>query len=183
MEKVEKSLKFVDGRYQVPIPWEKKLPRVARQIRNGVQTTSMSEKRLLKKKDIAKAYSDCIEQYTSKGCIRKVPSSQDRPLARCPYIVKPDRATTKTRIVFDASVRYQGVSLNDVICQGSKLQHHLFHVLLRSRKNPFTLVCGIAEMYLRIEIAPVDRSFHSFLWRGLDRKHQKSTNSVESYLV
>ena len=51
----------------------RKLTRVVRQIRNGVLTTSLSEKRLLKKNDIAKAYSDCIEQYASKGCIRKVP--------------------------------------------------------------------------------------------------------------
>ena len=92
-------------------------------------------------------------------------------------MVKPDRATTKTRIVFDAPVRYQGVSLNDVICQGPQLQHHFFRVLLCSRKNPVTLVCGIAEMYLRIEIAPVDRFFHLFLWRGLDL--QKAPDKFE----
>ena len=66
--------------------------------------------------------------------------------------MRPDRTTTKTRIVFDASARYQAVSLNDVICQGPKLQRDLFHGLLRFRKNPVALVCDIAEMYLSIEI-------------------------------
>ena len=29
------------------------------------------------------------------------------------------------------------------------------------------IVCDIAEMYLRIELNPDDRSFHRFLWRNL----------------
>ena len=122
--------------------------------------------------DIARAYSDCIEQYISKGYIRKVPVTEEQPSTKwfLPHfpIVKPDRTTTKTRIVFDASAQYQGVSLNDAICPGPKLQRDLFHVLLRFRKNPVALVCDIAEMYLRIEVAPEDRSFYRFLWRDLD---------------
>ena len=57
-----------------------------------------------------------------------------------------------------------------MICQGPKLQRDLFHVLLRFRKNPVALVCDIAEMYLRIEIAPEDRPFHRFHWRDLDQR-------------
>ena len=95
--------------------------------------------------------------------------------------MRPDRTTTKTRIVFDASARYQGVSLNDVICQGPKLQRDLFHVLLRFRKNPVALVCDIAEMYLRIEIASEHRPFHRFLWRDLDQ--QKVPEEYEFSLV
>ena len=92
-------------------------------------------------------------------------------------IVKPDRTTTKTRIVFDASAQYQGVSLNDTICPGPKLQRDLLHVLLRFRKNPVALVCDIAEIYLRIEVAPEDRPFHRFLRRDLDV--QKSPEEYE----
>ena len=128
----------------------------------------------MKSPEIARTYIDCIEQYTLKGYIRQVPK-EDRPTARwfLPHfpIVRPDRTTTKTRIVFDASARYQGVSLNDVICQGPKLQRDLFHVLLRFRKNPVALACDIAEMYLRIEIAPEDRPFHRFLWRDVDQEN------------
>ena len=64
-----------------------------------------------------------------------------------------------------------------MICQGPKLQHDLFHVLLRFRKHPVALVCDIAEMYLRIEIAPEDRPFHRFLWRDLDQ--QKAPEEYE----
>ena len=79
-------------------------------------------------------------------------------------VVRMDRPSTKTRIVFDASAKYCGVSLNDVIHQGPKLQQELFKVLIRFRKYPVALVCDVAEMYLRIEHYPQDRIFHRFLW-------------------
>ena len=82
VEKVEKSLKFVDGRYQVPIPWKENAPELQDNFEMAFRRLQCTEKKLLKKPDIAKAYSDCIEQYTSKGYIRKVPSTEDRPLAR-----------------------------------------------------------------------------------------------------
>ena len=78
-------------------------------------------------------------------------------------VVRPDRTTTKTRIVFDASAKFEGVSLNDTILPGPKLQKDLNDVLLRFRKHPVALVCGIAEMYLRIEVAPKHRPYLRFL--------------------
>ncbi|CAC5419849.1 unnamed protein product [Mytilus coruscus] len=66
--------------------------------------------------------------------------------------------TTKTRIVFDASAKFKGISLNDTIHQD---------LLLRFRKYPVALVCDIAEMYLRIKIASDDRPFHRFLWHSM----------------
>ena len=69
-------------------------------------------------------------------------------------------------------------SLNDAIYQGPKLQRERFSVLLRFRKRPVALVCDIAEMYLRISLAPEDRPFHRFLWRSLD---QTSTKDVYEF--
>ena len=79
-----------------------------------------------------------------------------------------DKATTKVRPVFDASAKMNGTSLNSMISTGPKLQRELPAVLLRFRRNTIALVCDIAEMYLRIELAPDDRPFHRFLWRGQD---------------
>ena len=89
-----------------------------------------------------------------------------------PYfpVVRPDRTTTKTRIVFDASAKFEGVSLNDAIYQGPKLQRELTDVLLRFRRHPVALMCDIAEMYLRIEVAPKDRPYQRFLWRTLNQE-------------
>ena len=80
-----------------------------------------------------------------------------------------DKETTKTRILFDASAKYDGVSLNDVIHQGSKLLRDLFDVLLRFRRFPVAVVCDIAEMYLCVWITQEDKPYHRFLWRGTNQ--------------
>ena len=82
---------------------------------------------------------------------------------------RPVKDTTKIRIVFDALEKCQGISLNDAMKQGPKLQRDLFDVLLRFRRFPVAIVCDIAEMYLRIGISPKDRPYHRFLWRGIDQ--------------
>ena len=43
-------------------------------------------------------------------------------------------------------------------------------VLLRFRRYPVALICDIAEMYLRIEVAPKDQLCQRFLWRSLDQR-------------
>ena len=81
-------------------------------------------------------------------------------------VVRPTKETTKVRIVFDASARFKGVSLNDVIHQGPKLQRELFNVLMRFRKHEVALASDVAEMYLRVGLNEQDKPFHRFLWRN-----------------
>jgi len=52
------------------------------------------------------------------------------------------------------------------------MQRDLNDVLLRFKRHPVTLICDIAEMYLRIEVATKNRSFQRFLWRSLDQQRK-----------
>ncbi|VDI43477.1 Hypothetical predicted protein [Mytilus galloprovincialis] len=126
------------------------------------------KKRLNKVPSIAKVYTETIEKYIEKGYVRKVSAKEETVTGKwyLPHfpVIRPAKETSKTRIVFDASGKFQGISLNDTIHQGLKSQQDLFDVLLRFRKYPVALVCDIAEMYLRNKIAPDDRPFHRFLW-------------------
>ena len=58
-------------------------------------------------------------------------------------VIRPEKATTETCAVSDASAKCEGISLNDVIQQGPKLQRELFSVLLRFHKQAIALVCDI----------------------------------------
>ena len=171
-DKASQSLTFADGRYQVAIPWKEERTDLPNNYSMALKRLENTEKRLMKKPLVAKDYSNIIDQYTQEGYIRKVTNTETEPANKwyLPHfpVIQSDRQTTKTRIVFDASARYQGISLNDAIYQGPKLQQDLFDVLLRFRKNPVALVCDIAQMYLRIEIPPQDRPYHRFIWRNLD---------------
>ena len=67
-------------------------------------------------------------------------------------MLRPDKSTTKTRIVFDASAKFNDVSLNEIVLQGPKLQNDLFAVLLWLHCEPIALMCDIEEMYLQIKL-------------------------------
>lgn len=118
----------------------------------------IQKKRLQKSPEIAQAY--IIERYVAKRYVRKVPKSEQLTskwyLPHFP-VIRPEKDTTKTRIVFDASATCEDISLNDVIHQGPKLQRDLFDVLLRFRRFPVAIVCDIAEMCLRIGILQEDK--------------------------
>ena len=79
-----------------------------------------------------------------------------------------DKTSTKVRIVFYCSAKMDGVSLNDVIYAGPKLQQELFDVLIRFRLNPSALACDVKEMYLQVEIKEKDRPMFRILWRDCD---------------
>ncbi|KAJ8049534.1 hypothetical protein HOLleu_02319 [Holothuria leucospilota] len=80
-------------------------------------------------------------------------------------VVRKDRESTKVRVVYDTASKCEGVSLNDVIYNGPKLQNDLFDVLIGIRRRPIALICDISEMYLQIQLAKEDRTMFRFMWR------------------
>ena len=163
LKKVKESVEFSDGHYQIAIPWKENQIQLPNNYKMAIQR--------LQSPSTVVAYSQVIERYLEKGYVRKVDQSEEEPanewyLPHFP-VIKFDRETTKTRIVSDASAKCNGVSLNDVIYQGPKLQTDLFNVLLRFRRYPVAIACDISEMYLRVRLHPKDKSCHRFLWRDL----------------
>ncbi len=135
LKKVEQSLKYENGKYQVVIPWKNNEPTLFNNHDMAFQRLQNTDKTLTKNVELEGIYSDIIDQYIQKGYIRKVEEEEKRPhkawyLPHFP-VLRPDKPTTKTRIVFDASAKENGVSLNDEIHQGPKLQRDLFNILIR----------------------------------------------------
>ena len=171
LKKAEKSIIYDNQMYRVGVPWKIQNVALKNNYHMALRRLENTEKRQLKSPDVASAYNQIIEQYINKVYVKRIPQQAESTskwyLPHFP-ILRPDKDTTKTRIVFDASAKYDGVtvSLNDAIYQGPKLQRNLFDVLLRFRRQPVAVVCDIAEMYLRIGIAVKDKPYHRFLWRG-----------------
>ena len=66
------------------------------------------EKTLVKSPEIVKSYQETIRKYLEKGYIRKIePIETFKESWYLPHfaVTKPDRTTTKTCIVFDASAK------------------------------------------------------------------------------
>ena len=171
---VQESLVFTGGRYQVRMPWKSDPQLLPDNYITAYKRLVSTEKRLLRDHALGQAYQAVISNYVTKAYITKVNSTTKEGKWYLPHfaISKPEKSTTKTRVVFDASVTQDGISLNDIIHRGPKLQRELFEILLRFRKYPVALVCDVTEMYLQIGLAPEDRPFHRFLWRDLDQSRE-----------
>ena len=99
-----------------------------------------------------------LQIYRKARYIHKVPQEEKKPdqVWYLPHfsVLRPDNSTTKIRTVFDASAKFKGVYLYDIVSKGTKLQNDLFEVLLRLRREPVAVMCDIKEMYLQIKLQP-----------------------------
>ena len=115
-------------------------------------------------------YCKIIKYYINKRYVEHVDAKEETDnrsfLPRFP-ITHPVKLTTKVMIVYNGSPKCEGIYLNYVIHQGPKLQQDLSNALLRFRTHPISLICDIAEIYIRIEIHPIGWPYQRILQRSL----------------
>ena len=94
-------------------------------------------------------------------------------------VLKESSTKTKHRVVFDASAKTtSGVSLNDNMMLGSKIQKNLFDILIRFRFHKAALS---AKMYRQILFDTEDKDFHRMLWKespSSPLKHYRRTRNT-----
>ena len=74
------------------------------------------------------------------------------------------RRKIKVRLVYDASAKYCGISLNDTLLQGTDCNNALRSVLTRFREEKFGIVADIASMFNAFRVSPQDSNFLRFFW-------------------
>ena len=117
--------------------------------------------------DLLKAYNDIFIEQKQNGIIEEV-MSQDK-LGETHYtpdhpVIRDDKITTKTCIVFDASARDNGPSLNDCLYKGPHLTPLLCDILSRFHSHVVPLTSDIEKAFLRIIVNENDRDYLRFLW-------------------
>ena len=104
VEKVKKSIKFIDGHYQVAIPWKEDILSLPDNCKLAFQRLQNLEKHLTRDPEVAAAYSEVIEKYLDKGYVRKIEMCEKQPIVKwyLPHfaVVRTDQVTTKTRVVW-----------------------------------------------------------------------------------
>ena len=131
---VANSLTFVDGHYTVGMPWKRNKCSLPNNYSLSLHRLQNTEKKLSRSPDVGQTYKEVLQTYEEKGYIHKVLCQEKKPdqLWFLPHfpVLRHEKSTTKTRIVFDASAKFNGISLNDIVLQGPKLQNDLFTVLI-----------------------------------------------------
>lgn len=77
-------------------------------------------------------------------------------------VIRHDKVTTKLRVVYNASARSGGPSLNDCLYTGSKFNQRIFDILIRFRAYRITLKADIEKAFINFHKAN-DRDALRFL--------------------
>ena len=171
VNKVNENLRFNGERYEVAVSWKHDRPHLQSNQQMAERRLRSIEKKLKQGESLSQAYQSVIDDYESKGYIREVPEEKPKPSSEwfLPHfsVVRPEKATTKVRIVFDSSAQQNGKSLNNDSLPGPKLQSDIVDILVKFRKESFALVGDVTQMFHQLILRPVNRPLHKFLYRNL----------------
>ena len=176
------------GRYNVRLPWKLN--------KHDLPTNLILSKRRLnsllnslKKKDpgLIKKYNEQLLEQVNLGFIEKVRNLNlhEGNLHYIPHfpVFKTDSATTKMRIVYDASagVSSEALSRNDCLHTGPNLMQDLTGNLLKFRTHRIAFTADIEKAFLQIELNNQDRDTTRFLWLKDINKFVNSVDNLEAY--
>ena len=167
-EEFSGSVKFQDGRYEVALPWKEVHEPLPDNYQLSLRRLQGLLRRLRQTPAILQEYDDIIRDQIRKGIVQVVTNStptSDR-VHYLPHhaVIRSDKTTTKLRIVYDASSRSDGPSLNDCLYTGPKFDQRILNILLRFRSYRVALTADIEKAFLMISMAEKDQDVLRFLW-------------------
>ena len=156
------------GNIQISLPFRDEDPIFPNNSKSiFVRTLNMTENL---KKDPGKLES-CVKtmgEYLSAGHIEAVPNDEPPPSPGkafwLPLLAVKHPKKDSTRMVFDSSAKYRGISLNQKLLQGPDHNNSLRGVLLRFRCGPVGVSGDIMKMFHNFYLPPADRNFLRFFW-------------------
>ncbi|XP_053395705.1 uncharacterized protein LOC128555912 [Mercenaria mercenaria] len=180
------SLQFENGRYQVTWPWNEDCPNlpVNRELALGRLKSCLNK--MKNKPDLLQKYDAVMKDQLSKGVIEKVEQSKTDGLVHyLPHhaVITPQKATTKIRVVYDASARTrkENKSLNECMYRGPVMLQDLCGMLLRFRIQHVAVVTDIEKAFLQIGLQSNQRDVTRFLWLKDFEKPIFDADNIQEY--
>lgn len=168
LEEFSSSVRFQDGRYEVALPWKEVHEPLSDNYQLSLRRLLGLLRRLRQTPSVLREYDDIIRDQVRKGIVQVVtnstPTSDQVHYLPHHAVIRSDKTTTKLRIVYDASSRSSGPSLNDCLYTGPKFDQRILYILLRFRSHPVALTADIEKAFLMISMAEKDRDVLRFLW-------------------
>ena len=163
------SMRISSSRMEVCLPWKETHPALP----NNYQ---LSKKRLLgllhrlkQRPSTLQDYDATIKEQLSKGIVEQVDKSEPSVLGATHYIphhavIRQDKQTTKLHVVYNASAKGDGPSLNDCLYAGPKFCQNIMDIILGFRVHKVALAADIEKAFLMVSMAEKDRDVLRFLW-------------------
>ena len=130
-------------------------------------------------------YNDIIQNQLKLGVIEKVTCNRkDTTKHYIPHhaVINPDKASTKVRVVYDASamIKKGQKSLNECLYPGPTMLKDLIGILLRFCLNRISIVSDIEKAFLQIGLSEDAKDVTRFFWLK-DKERLSLENNVQVY--
>lgn len=145
----------VNGRFTVALPFKLSSECLGESKQNALSRFNALEKRLNRDKKLRQDYNLVMQDFLDQDHMRLV---QDTNECFAYYIshhpvIKSSSSSTPVRVVLDASSPSDnGLSLNDLLFSGPKLQTDITRLLINFRLLPIALTADIKQMYRQINV-------------------------------
>ena len=167
-DEFENTIQFNGERYEVSLPWKVSHDPLSDNYDLSLKRLVGLLKRLRQNPEILCQYDAVIHEQIQRGIVDSVGTqmSTHNLVHYLPHhaVLREDKATTKLRIVYDASSKTCGPSLNDCLYTGPKSGQKIMDILLRFRTHRIAMAADIEKAFLMISVRKEDRDVLRFLW-------------------
>ena len=91
-------------------------------------------------------------------------------------VYKEGSSSTPIRLVVNPSLKYKGISLNDILMKGPNALNDLFGIQLRFRKHYFAVVADLRKYYQSVQTTEREKHLRRIVWRDM-----KTSEKVKVY--
>ncbi|XP_055543082.1 uncharacterized protein LOC129728654 [Wyeomyia smithii] len=158
------------GRFVVRLPFHESVTKLGDNRALALKRFLLLEQRLQRRPELKQQYEAFIDEYEALGHCCEVNEAADLADVKRYYlphhaVFKLTSSSTKVRVLFDATARSFGLSLNDVLQVGPTIQNDLLTILLLFRWPQFAFTADITKMYRQVWVDDCDTSFQRIFWR------------------
>lgn len=146
-EEFADRVQLENGRYEVSLPWKDPHDTLPDNYQLSLKRLQSLLRRLRQSPETLREYDSIIRDQISRGMVKVVQNPEESNLSGTHYlphhaVIRRDKETTKLRVVYDASARAEGVSLNDCLYTGLKFDQRILDILIRFRTHRVALTAG-----------------------------------------
>ncbi|GFS87039.1 DUF1758 domain-containing protein [Trichonephila clavipes] len=177
-----------NGRYTVRMPFHTPTTRLGNSKQNAIRRLISVERHLISNPDKYKLYRNFMKEYLDLKhmcvCVEPVSDTEINKVKSLylPHhgVVRDTSCTTKLHVVFDASSKtLSGLSLNDLLMVGPRVQPELFPILIQFRIFSVAICADVERMFHQIKVHAEDVDWQKILWRDSPtesiREHRLTT--------
>ncbi|GFV38254.1 integrase catalytic domain-containing protein [Trichonephila clavipes] len=159
-----------EGRYVVKMPLKNE-PNCLGESRDiALKRLNALWTRLIRDPRYLNLYIDFIHEYEQLGRMKEVVAENDNSEIAyyMPHhgILRPEKSTTKLRVVFNATnPTSNGLSLNSIQYNGGLVKNYLFTIMIKYREHPYAFTADVKMMYRMILIHESQQPLLRILWK------------------